>query len=89
MYSPTFLHQAVKSDPYHVSMQDMEIPTMITPELTFDEALQDPMIHQVLRADRVSVAEFSSIMASAALRVNRTRWERCTKTIPARFREIA
>lgn len=62
---------------------------MTNPELTFDEALQDPMIHQVLRADRVSVAEFSSIMASAALRVNRSRWERHDKNIPPRLREIA
>lgn len=40
-------------------------------ELTISEALKDPLIRLVLRADNVRVGEFASILESAALRRSR------------------
>lgn len=35
-------------------------------EMTMSEALRDPMIRQMLRADRVSLTEFAALLEKAA-----------------------
>ena len=40
-------------------------------ELTMTEALKDPLIRLMLRADKVSLGEFASILETAATRRNR------------------
>jgi len=44
-------------------------------ELTMSEALKDPLIRLVLRADKVSLGEFASILEAAASRRNRQHGE--------------
>jgi hypothetical protein len=39
---------------------------MCDPELTMSELMHDPMIHQLLRADRVSLVEFALLLQKAA-----------------------
>ncbi|MDR7141910.1 hypothetical protein [Rhizobium sp. BE258] len=40
-------------------------------ELTMSEALKDPLIRLLLRADRISMGEFAQILETAASRRNR------------------
>ena len=39
-------------------------------ELTMSEALRDPMIRQLLRADRISLGSFAQLLENAARRRN-------------------
>lgn len=40
-------------------------------ELTMSEALKDPLIRLLLRADKISMGEFAQILETAASRRNR------------------
>jgi hypothetical protein len=41
---------------------------MTGPEITISEALRDPMIRLLLRADRVSLEDFAKLLKDAAIR---------------------
>jgi hypothetical protein len=42
-------------------------------ELTMSEALKDPLIRLMLRADKIGLGEFAELLESAARRCNRQR----------------